>query len=93
MKYNTKYNTVEAIVYSGYNYKELNDFTDHQVVWNSSQMNWSENYPPKDLQIVLRSEKVPQKIKKGDYVVKLDDNKYYVANKENFEAFFEGVTE
>lgn len=92
MEYRSIYDSVDAVRYTGYNFKEVNDFTDGKLVWNSKELEWSENNPPKDLQVILRGD-APQRLKAGDYVVRLSSNKYIKFDEFDFENLFEGAEE
>ena len=90
MKYKSKYDVVEGIQYTGFNFKEVSDFVDGKLAWSSKEMNWSDNNPPEDLKVILKGI-MPQHIKEGDYIIKIGSSEYMKYNEHDFEALFEGA--
>ena len=90
MKYKSKYDVIEAVKYTGFNFKEVSDFVDGKLAWSSKEMNWSDNNPPEDLKVILNGI-APQHIKEGDYIIRLSSGKYMKYNEFDFEMLFEEV--
>lgn len=70
MKYKSIYNEIEAICYTGYNFKEVSEFCDNRITWISDIKDWSDNNPPDDLTVKLNGEYLVP----GSYVVKTNDD-------------------
>lgn len=92
MEYRSKYYSVEAIVFTGYNFKEVNDFTGNRLAWQSKEMTWDDSNPPADLKVIVKGI-IPKHLNIGDYVVKLSSGKYMVYNKTDFESLFDKIEE
>ena len=90
MEYKSRYDVVEGIRYTGLNFKEVNDFVGGRLAWSSKEMDWSDDNPPKDLKVILKSV-APQHIKEGDYIVRLSSGEYMAFDEFDFEMLFEGA--
>lgn len=90
MEYRSRYDVINGIRYTGLNFKEVSEFADGRLAWNSKEMDWADGFPPEDLDVVLRGE-IPQHLKHGDYVVKLNNGSYMTLDELTFEALFEGI--
>ena len=92
MDYRSKYYSVKAIVFTGYNFKEVNDFTENRLAWWSKEMIWDDSNPPADLKVIVKGI-IPKYLNIGDYVVKLSNDKYMVYKKTDFESLFDKAKE
>ena len=92
MKYKSKYYSVEAVVFTGKNFKEINDFTGNIVAWQSKEKDWNNDNPPEDLKVILLGD-FPQHIKKGNYVIKLSNEHYITLDECSFEGLFDKIEE
>ncbi len=90
MDYRSKYYSVKAIVFTGYNFKEVNDFSENRLAWWSKEMTWDDSNPPADLKVIVKGI-IPKYLNISDYVVKLSNDKYMVYKKTDFESLFDEV--
>ena len=93
-EYRNIYDSVEAICFNGYNYKEVDDFCGHRLSWNSETMNWAEDNPPADLMIeFIGDDQEPNNVLlPGNFVVRFSSGNYGVVEGYDFLRFFEKVS-
>lgn len=90
MKYKSIYNEIEAICYTGYNFKEVNDFCDHRLSWSSETKDWVDSNPPVDLTIELTGDgqEPSNVVLPGNYIVRFSSEHYGVIEGYDFIRLF-----
>ncbi len=91
MKYKSKFDSVEALVYDGYNFKEVNDFCEGKLSWKTDKMEWSETCPPDDLIIQFNDEEINDVLVPGSFVVKFNNGHFGIIDGYDFIRLFEEV--
>ena len=91
MEYRSIYDSVEAIVYTGYNYKEVDDFCGNKLSWESESMYWEDENPPADLVIKFNDDEVSDILVPGNVMVKFSSGHYGIIEGYDFIRLFEKV--
>jgi len=91
MEYRSIYDSVEAITYTGYNFKEINDFCGHRLSWESEDMDWSDDNPPIDLVVKFEDEEESDILVPGNVIVRFSSGHYGIIEGYDFIRLFEKV--
>ena len=91
MEYRNIYDSVEAITYTGYNFKEINDFCGHRLSWESEDMDWSDDNPPIDLVVKFEDEEESDILVPGNVIVRFSSGHYGIIEGYDFIRLFEKV--
>ncbi len=93
MKYRSIYDIVEAKIYTGYNYKEINEFCENRLSWESDSMYWEDDNPPLDLVVKFNNGEASEILIPGNAMVKFDDGDYGIIEGYDFIRLFKKVKE
>lgn len=93
MKYRNIYDEVEAVCYTGYNYKEVDEFCGHRLSWSSKAKDWSDSNPPADLTIeFIGDDQEPSTVLlPGNFVLRFSSGHYGIIEGYDFFKLFEEV--
>lgn len=89
-EYRSIYNSVEAIIYNGYNLKEINEFCGGRLSWVSNELEWDEKNPPSDLIIKFKNDDGEEDIlTPGRFMVRFTSGHYGIIEGYDFVRLFE----
>ena len=89
-KYKSIYDSVEAVVYTGYNLKEVNEFCGNRLSWFTNELEWDEKEPPIDLIIKFKNDDGEEDILvPGSFMVRFTSGNYGIIEGYDFVRLFE----
>lgn len=89
MKYKNIYDCVEAVVYTGFNFTEVNNFCENRLSWKSETTDWADDNPPTDLIVNFKDGDNNDVLVPGNFIVKFGDRNYGVIEGYDFIRLFE----
>ena len=90
MEYRSIYDSVDAIQYTGKNFKEANKFCGDRLSWSSENKYWEDDTPPEDL-IIIADFDIKTPVIPDDYIIRLSSGNYMILSEIDFETLFEEV--